>query len=618
MNKEAIDLILEQNPQLRNKREVFEALKPGAYFWHHSWGVGCVQAEDEANHRIIIKFESQDEPRSMDPAFCVQKLVSIAEDHVLVEARKQPDVIRDLYKNKPCELAVKVLTNLPNHSASGPELESILSQVLSFILTPAQFKHWWINLQKAMVKDPRISTPKRKTDPYQLREEPILPEQEILEEFYLTRRPLEKIALGSKLYQLADSIDAIRNDLPQVLEELTRAIQNARQLTQAQRLEGCWVRNNLARYLHESVEELAPTSQSIIRESENLNELAEALPHTYYPRFLDLLTRTYTDPEEWKKIILNLLKHSNSRLTAECINFLLERDCEDLLKRTLQKWLQEQSLRSSILIWIIRHRSLPNYSNLLKNILGVRLLNCIFQAIDSDALNVAPGRRIALVEEVNNDQQLIADLLKDADLNLASDLARNLLMNQGFDTLKKRSLMARFIRVFPELQRLTEGKEASNEERLLVSQASLDAAKEEYLSLVNEKIPANKAAIAAARELGDLSENSEYKMARQDQSVLLARKSMLEKSLNHAQVINMDEVTTDKVNVGTKVTLKDEKGKESSYVILGAWDSDPKKNILSYQTPLAKEMLGKKLNDTVTLPGGQTLKITSIDRWAQK
>ena len=165
-----------------------------------------------------------------------------------------------------------------------------------------------------------------------MREEPILPEQEILEEFYLTRRPLEKIALGAKLYQLADSIDAIRNDLPQVLEELTRAIQNARQLTQAQRLEGCWVRNNLARYLHE----LAPTSQSIIRESEDLNELAEALPHTYYPRFLDLLTRTYTDPEDWKKIILNLLKHSNARLTAECINFLLERDCEDLLKKTLQ------------------------------------------------------------------------------------------------------------------------------------------------------------------------------------------------------------------------------------------------------------------------------------------
>ena len=255
---------------------------------------------------------------------------------------------------------------------------------------------------------------------------------------------------------------------------------------------------------------------------------------------------------------------------------------------------------------------MPRYSELLSNLIGVRLLSCIFQAIDSDALNITPGRRIALVEEVNNDQSLIKDLLKDADLNLASDLARTLLMNQGFDTLKKRSLMARFIRVFPELQRLTEGKENGEEERLLVSRESLENVKKEYLSLVNDKIPANKAAIAAARELGDLSENSEYKMARQDQSVLWARKSMLEKSLNRCQVINMDEVSTDKVNVGTKVVMQDAKGKSTNYVILGAWDSDPKKNILSYQTPLAKEMLGKKVGEQVVLPSGQVLKIQSI------
>lgn len=615
MNKEAIDLILGQNPQLKDKRQAFEALKPGTYCWHRSWGVGCIQEEDEANGRVVIKFESQDEPRSMDVVFFVQKLEVIPETHILVEARKHPELIKDLCKNNPCELAVRVFKGMPNHSASGLELENILSHVLSQTLSEAQFKHWWGLLQKAMVKDPRICTPKRKTDPYQLREEPVLLEQEILEDFYLTRRPLEKIALGAKLYQLADSIDAIRNDLPQVLEELTRAIQSAKQLTQAQRLEGCWVRNNLARYLHENVEELMPTSQSIIRESENLSALAEDLPHTYYPRFLDLLTRTYTDPNEWKHIILGLLKHSNSRLTAECVNFLMERDCRDLLKNALHKWLQEQSLRSSVLIWIIRHRNHPNYKDLLSGLMGVRLLNCIFQAIDSDALNVAPGRRIALVEEVNNDATLIADLLKDTSLVLAGDLARSLLMNQGFDTLKKRSLMARFIRIFPELQRLIDTKDSSTEERLLVSQASLDAAKQEYLSLINEKIPANKAAIAAARELGDLSENSEYKMARQDQSVLLARKSMLEKALNHAQVINFGEVSTEKVNVGTKVTLQDDKGKDTVYVILGAWDGDPKKNILSYQTPLAKEMLGKTVGESVHVPDGQTLKIVSISRW---
>lgn len=614
MNKEAIDLILEQNPQLKSNRQALEALTPGAYCWHHSWGVGCIQEEDDVHHRIIVKFESQDAPRSMDPVFCVRKLNIIPEGHMLVEARKNPKLIQDLQKNNPCELVVKVLQEAPEHKMSSLELETILGHVLSGILKPTSFKHWWGTLQKAMVKDPRISTPKRKNEPYVLREEPILPEQEILEEFYLTRRPLEKIALGAKLYQLADSIDAIKNDLPQVLEELTRAIQNAKQLTQAQRLEGCWVRNDLARYLNESVEELLPTSQSIIRETDNLSTLAQDLPYSYYGRFLDLLTRTYTGPDEWQHIILGLLKHSNTRLTAECINFLLDRDCEALLKKTLEKWLQEQGLRSPVIIWIIKHRGLARYQNLISGLLGVRLLNCIFQAIDSDALNVAPGRRIPLVEEVNNDQSLIADLLQGADLNLATDLARNLLMNQGFDTLKKRSLMARFIRVFPDLQRLTDSKDATEEERLLVSQASLDAAKKEYLSLINEKIPANKAAIAAARELGDLSENSEYKMARQDQTVLLARKSMLEKSLNRAQVINRDEVTTDKVNIGTQVILQDAKGKKTTYVIGGAWDSDPKKNILSYQTPLAKVMLGKAIGDTVTMPQGQSLTVKSIER----
>ena len=122
MNKEAIDLILEQNPLLKNKREVLEALKEGSYCWHHSWGVGCIQGEDEANRRIIIKFDSQTEPRSMDPVFCVQKLNIIPENHVLVEARKNPEMIRDLQKNNPCELAVKVLECSANHSASALEL----------------------------------------------------------------------------------------------------------------------------------------------------------------------------------------------------------------------------------------------------------------------------------------------------------------------------------------------------------------------------------------------------------------------------------------------------------------------------------------------------------------
>ena len=104
-------------------------------------------------------------------------------------------------------------------------------------------------------------------------------------------------------------------------------------------------------------------------------------------------------------------------------------------------------------------------------------------------------------------------------------------------------------------------------------------------------------------------------MARQEQTVLLARKSELEKFINRARVITASEVKTDKVNVGTKVTLKNASGTSTVYTILGAWDSNPDKNILSYQTPLAQAMLGRAVGESVTLPNGETASVQSIQRY---
>ena len=136
---------------------------------------------------------------------------------------------------------------------------------------------------------------------------------------------------------------------------------------------------------------------------------------------------------------------------------------------------------------------------------------------------------------------------------------------------------------------------------MVVSQSSFDAAKAEYEDLIAKKIPENKEAIATAREHGDLKENSEYKMARQDQDILLARKNELEVDLSRARVTDFTEVTADNVGIGSVVELKEgSSGKTRRYSILGAWDSDPDNDILSYKTPLAKQLLGKSSGETVT------------------
>src|ERR1019366_2603695 len=107
------------------------------------------------------------------------------------------------------------------------------------------------------------------------------------------------------------------------------------------------------------------------------------------------------------------------------------------------------------------------------------------------------------------------------------------------------------------------------------SKASFERKREEYEIIVSKRIPENSKAIATAREHGDLKENSEYKMAKQDQQVLMAQKTNLERDLGRARISDFKDASTDQVSAGTVVELRPEStGKAVRYTILGAWDGD--------------------------------------------
>ena len=611
MDFDTIQRLMAAYPQLKRQQATLEALEAGAWCCHGSWGVGCIQSVDTENSRIVIQFESQAEPKSMDLAFCLQKLQVLPETHIIVEVRKDPKAAERLLKTDPSEWVVKALQSFPDRQASPLALEALLRQALEPLFKPAAFKYWWSSVQKALLQNPLICVPRNKTDVFALRAEPISREHELLDALLFAKQAAQKITLGMQLCQLP-SLEGIRKELPSVLEIISPLLENP-QLSAAQRLEACWICSDIARTIDADAEPFKQSARNLVQDAKQLPDLAEKIPHVHHERLMRLLIKAC--PDDWQDVVLSLLKNGSSGLIDACFGCLVKQKREALLTETLEKWLREQSLGNSLLIWILRHRKVPPFAALLTPLFGTQFLTCVLQAIDGDALGVAPGRRIALAEELNKDTTLIGDLLKNATVSTATDLARLLMNNQGLDDLKKRSLLARFIRVFPELQSFAENPSGKSEETLWVSQAGLETAKAEYATLVNEKIPANKAAIAKARELGDLRENSEYKMARQDQTVLLARKSELEKFINRARVIAADAVKTDKVNVGTKVTLKNASGTSTVYTILGAGDSDPKKNIVSYQTPLAQAMLGRAVGESVTLPNGETASVQSIQRY---
>lgn len=121
--------------------------------------------------------------------------------------------------------------------------------------------------------------------------------------------------------------------------------------------------------------------------------------------------------------------------------------------------------------------------------------------------------------------------------------------------------------------------------------------------------------IGEAREKGDLKENAEYHAAKERQADTLRRIHEMEAKLNSAQII--DEIKfTGEVQIGVKVTLKDQDGDEYTWTLVGADESNPAEGRISVFSPLAQGILGKKVKDEVTinLPAGpQKFKIIKTE-----
>ena len=610
MNSEAVSALLAKNPSLKAAKAKLEAMEPGAYVVHRSWGFGQIKSYDDASQRLLINFKDK-KAHPMDPAFCITTLDVLPARHLLVRKETDAKKIAELIEENPAQLVVEALESYPNNAATVIEMEIVLAQVVG----QEKFKKWWSAAKKAVAKDPRVSIPEKKTECYVLRETPVSAEDEILEQFTSTRSARRRIALAEELLDSSTKKD-IKTDLSAILNGVAEAVKTSNQLDAAERLYGAAIRDDLARLLGADSATFEPQQTTLIANVRDLPGIAEKIPVHFQSRFLELVNATH--PVESRDILFTLLKVSQGKFTTECINFLVEQGHAEELAAALKRWQTEQNLRAPVLLWIAKNRHSKKFAKLLNDLITPRLLSAIFFAIDYEALQASSARRIPLADILSDDTELISDLLSTADPETARDLANTLMLNQGFEELTKKSLLAPFIKLFPKIQSLVAADAESKEEQLLVSRASYDRRREEYDAIVSKKIPENSKAIAAAREHGDLKENSEYKMAKQDQHMLMAQKTLLEKELGRARITNFAEATVEQVSVGSVVEVENTSSKlVTRYSILGAWDGNPEKNILSYKTPFGAALLGKKAGDVVTVKTGaseEDYKIVKISR----
>lgn len=152
-------------------------------------------------------------------------------------------------------------------------------------------------------------------------------------------------------------------------------------------------------------------------------------------------------------------------------------------------------------------------------------------------------------------------------------------------------------------------------QKILLTSEGLEELKKEYHGLVEKKRPDLVDRLAQARELGDLSENSEYAAAKEDLAFVDGRIVELENILKDVKVVSISKRQKSSVSLGCKVHVKIN-NKDVVFTIVGEWEADPTVKKISHSSPLGKALIGKKVGDIaiVEAPAGKlNYKITKIE-----
>jgi transcription elongation factor GreA len=144
-------------------------------------------------------------------------------------------------------------------------------------------------------------------------------------------------------------------------------------------------------------------------------------------------------------------------------------------------------------------------------------------------------------------------------------------------------------------------------EKIPMTKKGFEALENEYQKLKNIERPAVISAIAEAREHGDLSENAEYHSAREKQGFIEGRIKELEDKISRAKVVDPKEIESDSIKFAATVSVEDiDSGEKNRYMIVGEQESDVALGFISYTSPLARALIGKKAGDEIEFktPGG--------------
>ncbi len=284
---------------------------------------------------------------------------------------------------------------------------------------------------------------------------------------------------------------------------------------------------------------------------------------------------------------------------------------DTLLPETVFQDFQNKKVSPDHFYWLWKA---PESEERLRHLSNVSLL---FKTLHQETKgNYLKSQRL-LRKMLIDDEKFQRTIMRHGDNDAIKALVHSIRHQSLLDSSERQSLLVKIVRHFPEaIHEVEERRKVSTQSPAgnFTSPRSMVRSREELRDLVEVQIPENVAAIEFARSLGDLRENSEFKFAKERQAFLARRRAELEERISETMVMDFSRIAVRNIVVpGCSVSIKYESGTVEKFHILGRFDSDPDRNMISYETPLGQALLGLKIGSKFDMPTGDSVTLVAIE-----
>ncbi len=570
--------------------DLLNHIAPGKFVYHTGgWGAGEIMEISPVREQLSVEFENVQGRKHITFANAFKTLIPLPDDHFLARRFADPDQLESDARDNPVEIIKLLLRDLGPKNAA-----EIKDELCELVIPEKDWTKWWQNARGKLKKDTMVESPAALKDPFFLRKEELKHEDQFLTELKGESDP-DRILLMCYNFARDHTNMLKRQEIRDPILKVLDDIYKSPKAMMTQKIQvGLFLENFFGQKAEKSVQEM-------IDGLKNPESVLNAIEIIAFKKQMLISIRDHR--KDWGPLFLDLLFHvPQSALRDYLSNELNNSDQRKDLVHKLSELGKTPGEHPDLFIWYFQKITMKEADNWpFSDKEGQCLFFESFLILLSQLENTPSYKEMVkkMYSMISAKRYaLVRSLLEGTSLEFVKEFLLLTSKCHTFTDHDVKILRSLAEVVQPSLTAKKINKDTREDSRVIwTTEEGYLRVQDKIKKIGTVEIVDNAREIEAARALGDLRENSEYKFAQERRARLQADLKNLSEQFQRARIITVNDINPNEIGIGNVASIQDSKGNKFQYTILGPWDADAEKNILSFQSKLAQSMMGYKAGE---------------------